>query len=114
MAYETGIYNSLWSKYRPVVLQMMKASAAEAQQYKLSGHEFKAGGEKNKTGYSFMLEVFNGKALNSISTSTVAKDLLTVLQNSKTGVQLMSESIFEIKMDKHYILHIKRKEIEYD
>ena len=106
---ESNIYFSLWSKYRPVILQLMKASANEAQQYKLSAHEFKAIGDKNKSGYVFALETQDGKASNNIAGSAPAKDLLMVLQQSKTGALLLSEASYQLKLDKQFVFHVTRK-----
>jgi len=90
----------------------MSAAATEPQQYKLFAHEFKAMGEKVKKGYTFQLHAANGKALNNIKGSTVAQDLLQVLQQSKTATQLMAEATFELSMDKHFVLQVNRKENE--
>jgi hypothetical protein len=108
---EPNYYTALWNKYRPVILQLMTASATEPQQYKLFPHEFKASGEKVKSGYTFLLEVANGKAVNSIKTSTVAKDLLQVLQQSKRAMELTSEATYALNLDKHFVLHVVRKEV---
>jgi hypothetical protein len=107
---ELNLYTSLWNKYRPVILKLMSSAVTEPQQYKLFPHEFKAIGEKVKKGYSFTLQVSNGKALNKIKDSTVAQDLLQVLQQSKTATQLMTEATFELSMDKHFVLQVIRKE----
>ena len=109
---ELNLYTSLWNKYRPVILKLMSAAATEPQQYKLFAHEFKAMGEKVKKGYTFQLHAANGKALNNIKGSTVAQDLLQVLQQSKTATQLMTEATFELSMDKHFVLQVNRKEKE--
>jgi len=109
---ELNLYTSLWNKYRPVILKLMSAAATEPQQYKLFAHEFKAMGEKVKKGYTFQLHAANGKALNNIKGSTVAQDLLQVLQQSKTATQLMTEATFELSMDKHFVLQVNRKENE--
>ena len=106
---ELSHYASLWSKYRPVILQLMLAAAKDPQQYKLSAHEFKAVGLKEKTGYSFTLEVSHGKAINNIKASNVAKDLLQVLQQSQKASQLMREAVYELSMDKQFVLHVTRK-----
>ena len=87
----------------------MIASGTEPQQYKLSGHEFKAIGIREKTGFSFVLEASEGKALNNIKGSNVARDLLHVLQQSQKASQLMKEAVYELKMDKHFVLHVSRK-----
>lgn len=111
MLAESNPYSSLWNKYRPVILQLMSAAVENGpQQYKLFAHEFKAIGQKEKTGFSFILEASHGKALNNIKTSTVAKNLLQVLQQSKRASELMGEAPYELSMDKHFVLRVNRKE----
>ena len=109
MYYESNHYASLWSKYRPVILQLMMAAGTSPQQYKLSAHEFKAIGQREKTGFSFVLEASGGKAVNNIKGSNVARDLLHVLQQSQKASQLMKEGVYELKMDKQFMLHVTRK-----
>ncbi len=110
MLVELNAYTSLWNKYRPVILKMMSSAVNEPQQYKFFSHEFKAVGERVKGGYSFSLEVANGKAVNSIKGSAVARDLLQILQQSKTAMQLTSEATYELSLDKHLVLHVTRKQ----
>jgi hypothetical protein len=106
---EFNLYASLWSKYRPVILQLMVNSGKEPQQYKLSAHEFKAASQREKLGYSFSLEVSQGKATNNIKASAVAKDLLATLQQSPKASQLMQDADYELSMDKQFVLHVTRK-----
>ena len=109
MYYESSQYASLWSKYRPVILHLMIAAHDDPQQYKLSAHEFKAVGQREKAGFSFLLEASEGKALNNIRGSNVARDLLHVLQQSQKATELMNEDVYELKMDKQFVLHVSRK-----
>ncbi len=109
MYYESNHYASLWSKYRPAILQLMMAAGTTPQQYKLSGHEFKAIGQREKAGFSFLLEAFEGKAVNNIKGSAVARDLLHVLQQSQKASQLMKEAVYELKLDKQFVFHVTRK-----
>jgi hypothetical protein len=74
----------------------------------LSAHEFKAVGRREKA-YSFVLEVSQGKALNNIKGSTVARDLLGILQQSQKGSQLMREAIYELSLDKQFVFHVTRR-----
>jgi hypothetical protein len=112
MLAESNPYSSLWNKYRPVILQLMSAAVENGpQQYKLFAHEFKAVGQKEKSGFSFVLEASHGRALNNIKTSTVAKNLLQVLQQSKRASELMSEAPYELTLDKHFVFHVNRKEV---
>jgi hypothetical protein len=80
------------------------------QQYKLFAHEFRAIGQKEKSGFSFVLEASEGRALNNIKTSTVAKNLLQVLQQSPRASELMSQAPYELSMDKHFVFHVTRKD----
>lgn len=112
MLAESNPYSTLWNKYRPVILQLMSAAVENGpQHYKLFAHEFKAVGQKEKSGFSFVLEASNGKALNNIKTSTVAKNLLQVLQQSKRASELMSEAPYELSMDKQFVFHVTRREL---
>ena len=111
MLLENNPYTTLWNKYRPMILKLMVDAGKDSQpqQYRLFPHEFKAVGIKEKTGYSFVLEVSQGKAINKIKGSTVARDLLSVLQQSQKASQLMNEAIYELKMDKQFIFHVSKK-----
>lgn len=115
MLAESNPYSTLWNKYRPVILQLMSAAVENGpQHYKLFPHEFKAVGQKEKSGFSFVLEASNGKALNNIKTSTVAKNLLQVLQQSRRASELMSEAPYELSMDKQFVFHVTRKSVEVE
>ncbi len=106
---EGQVYTSLWNKYRPAILQLMIASSEKPQEYKLSGHEFKALNSKEKS-FTFSMQVFNGKALASTKRSVVAKDLLTVLELSKKAAELLGTQKYEFKLDKHFTLHVSQCE----
>ncbi len=111
MPVESNPYSTLWNKYRPVILQLMSAAVENGpQEYKLFAHEFKAVGQKERAGYSFTLEASHGRALNNIRSSTVAKDLLHVLQHSPRASELMSEAPYELSLDKNFVLKVVRKE----
>jgi hypothetical protein len=112
MLAESNPYSTLWNKYRPVILQLMSAAIENGpQHYKLFAHEFKAVGQREKSGFSFVLEASNGKALNNIKTSTVAKNLLQVLQQSRRASELLNEAPYELSMDKQFVFHVTRKDI---
>ena len=100
------MYTPLWNKYRPAILKMMLESAAGPQQYKLSAHVFKAMNAKQKGGYTFVLQVSKGKAVNNIRDSVVAQDLLEILQLSPKATELSEQKPYEITMDKQFVLHI--------
>ncbi len=92
-----------------MILKLMVAAEKDPQQYKLFSHEFKAVGLKEKTGYSFVLEVSHGKAVTATKGSAVARDLLGILQQSQKASQLMTEAVYELKLDKQFVFHVTRK-----
>ncbi len=92
-----------------MIIKLMSAAAQEPQQYKLYGHEFKAMGQKVKSGYSFVLEAAKGKAVNNIKGSIIAHDLLQILQTSTKAMQLMQEATYELSLDKNFIFKVSRK-----
>ncbi|MCB0490927.1 MAG: hypothetical protein KDC93_00785 [Cyclobacteriaceae bacterium] len=104
-------YAALWHKYRPAILQLMVAAEEAPQEYKFFKHEFKALNPKEKA-YAFTLEAHQGKAVNNIKGSGVAKDLLNVLSESPKASELMNGHIFEFSLDKQFMLHISRHETE--
>jgi hypothetical protein len=104
------IYTYVWSKYRPAILKLMIASEEGPQQYKFSDHEFRSINPKEKGGYAFTMNVFQGKAVNNIKASAPAKDLLYILQQSRKASELVEASTYQFTMDKRFVLHITRHE----
>jgi len=104
---QNNVYATLWNKYRPSLLKMMIAASEAPQQYKFYSHEFKALKATEKS-FSFALQVNNGKAANPTKVPAVAKDLLTVLQYSKRGSELMENQSYEFKLDRNFLLHVTR------
>jgi len=88
----------------------MLAAEEGPQEYKFFKHEFKAINPKEK-GYTFTLEAHQGKAVNNIKGSAMAKDLLYVLAESPKASELMETHIFEFSMDKQFMLHIIKHDI---
>lgn len=105
------MYAHLWSKYRPAVLKFMIDAEGGPQEYKLYGHEFKAINPKEKGGYSFVLSVYQGKAVgNDIKKSVIAQGLLAMLQRSNKANELLETAVYEFTLDKQFMLHIVRVE----
>lgn len=109
MYFESQHYAYLWNKYRPVILKLMISADKDPQHYKLSGHEFKAIGRREKAGFAFSMEVSDGKIINHVKDASVARDLLHVLQQSQKGSELMKLSVYEFRLDKQFVLWVTRK-----
>lgn len=69
--------------------------------------------EKKKTGYGFSLILSQRKAVNSIKESEAAQDLLSMLQLSPKGSELLERYSYEITLDRNFILHIQQTNIQH-
>ncbi len=107
------LYVSLWSKYRPAILQLMVAAEGGTQQYNFYGHEFKTLNPKEK-GYTFTMQAFQGRAMNDIRKSATAQDLLHVLSQSKKGAELLDATKYEFVLDKQFTLSVSTVQPEVE
>ena len=105
-------YGFFWGKYRPAMLKLMVASAEAPQQYKFSAHEVRTANPKGKGAVTFTLKFHKGNAVNDIRVSLIAKDLLRVLQQSKKASELSESSIYDFTLDKHFVLHVIKTDIQ--
>lgn len=105
-------YAHIWSKYRPVILSLMKSSADGVQSYQLSGHEFIDINPKKATGYTFTMQVHERKTLNDIRKSLLAPDLMAVLRLSASAMELSETAIYTFQMDKTFLLQISSESVE--
>lgn len=105
-----GKYTHLWHKYKPVILKLMvDAAEGEPQTYQFQRHEFADLNNQKPTGYSFKLEVLRNEKQGKV-TSSVAADLLSILQSSGKSEELTAESKYLLKMDTKFVLEVSIKE----
>jgi hypothetical protein len=102
-------YSFVWQKYRPAILKMMIDSHESPQQYQFSKHEIKGINPNERGGHSFTLRVHKARSVNDIRSSPIAKDLLSVLQNSRKASELAEAATYEFKLDKHFVLHVMKE-----
>ncbi|MBA7565563.1 hypothetical protein ES708_07248 [subsurface metagenome] len=105
---ESGKYLDLWRKYLPAIRILIKNSKHGLQKLSMSQHEFEAVGEREKAGYQFNLEFSNGKVINTISGSAVARDLRDIIYSDSTTNELISDGTYKINLDSSFILNIKK------
>jgi hypothetical protein len=107
------IYLGLWTKYRLPILQKMRAAEAEQaeQFYTLYLHEFQALGTRVQSGYSFNLEISNGRVSNNIAGTAVARDLYEMLKQSEAAKKLMENRVWSFKMGRDFKLKISSQAI---
>lgn len=108
MSTEQHKYLILWKKYRPIIVSKMKSlNDNESDTYRLSEHEFLSIGNRESAGYTFNIQIRNGRIDNNLSGSAVARDLKLVLFESETVFSLIRKKNYTIRMDQKFVLHIE-------
>ncbi len=103
-------YTYLWGKYRPALLRLMIDSNDGPQTYKFSAHEFTAANPR-KVSHAFTLKVHRNRAVNDIRSIAIAKDLLSVLQQSGKASELAETSVYGFTMDRNFVLQVIKEKI---
>ena len=100
-------YLQTWKKYIPVIRLYLKKSVTEDQQFKLNITDFESAGDRGKSGYTFNLQMENGKVTNNISGSAVARDLFELLKADEVIKAFLQEKSVKISVGKSFMLTIK-------
>lgn len=104
-------YLQTWKKYIPVIRLYLKKSLTEDQQFKLNITDFESAGDRGKSGYTFNLQMENGKVTNNISGSAVARDLFELLKADEIIKAFLQEKSVKISVGKSFMLTIKTNHI---
>jgi hypothetical protein len=100
-------YLTTWKRYLPVIRLHLKKSLNEEQQFKLNIQDFESAGDRGKSGYIFSLTMENGKVLNSVGGSAVARDLYEVLRSDEAVKAILQDKSVKISVGKTFVLTIK-------
>ncbi len=104
-------YLQTWKKYLPVIRLHLKRSLTEEQSFKLNITDFESAGDRGKSGYTFNLQMENGKPTNNISGSAVARDLYEALKSDETVKAMLQDKNVKISVGKAFLLNIKTTHI---
>jgi hypothetical protein len=104
-------YLTTWRRYLPVIRLHLKRSLAEDQQFKLNITDFESAGDRGKSGYTFNLTMENGKVVNNISGSAVARDLYEALKSDDAIKAMLQDKNIKISVGKSFMLSIKTSHI---
>ncbi|MGZ3889384.1 MAG: hypothetical protein ACXVI9_02680 [Mucilaginibacter sp.] len=104
-------YLQTWKKYVPVIRLYLKKSMTEDQQFKLNITDFESAGDRGKSGYTFNLQMENGKPTNNISGSAVARDLYELLKADELIKAFLQDKSVKISVGKSFMLTIKTTHI---
>lgn len=99
------LYVPLWNKYLKII--SLALSSTEEKTIPLSQGEFTTLGNRKQSGYSFNLELLNGKVVNDISGSAVARDLHHVLLSDYVVKQKVKNRSVKINLGVDFKLHIR-------
>jgi hypothetical protein len=100
-------YLQTWKKYIPVIRLYLKKSLVEDQQFKLNITDFESAGDRGKSGYTFNLQMENGKVINNISGSAVARDLYESLKADEVIKAFLQDKSVKISVGKSFMLTVK-------
>jgi len=108
---EQRTYLQTWKKYLPVIRLHLKRSLNEEQSFKLNITDFESAGDRGKSGYTFNLQMENGKPTNNISGSAVARDLYEALKADEATKAILQGRSVKISVGKSFMLNIKTTHI---
>jgi len=101
------MYIQTWNKYLPVIKILLKRAVVEDQSLALNSSDFQKGVVKKKTGFTFFIDITEGRVNNIISASLPAKDLASILLEDATVKELFTKKDFHINLDSKFQLGIK-------
>ncbi len=105
---ETEKYIPLWTKYLPALRILFKKALESKQQLQLYKHDFEISGDRDKSGYTFNLEIKNGRVVNNIIGTAVARDLYKVLKGDERIMSFLLQNDIKLSLIKSYMLTIER------
>lgn len=108
---DEGKYLDLWMKYSAVIRLLIKKTENDNQKLQLFKHEFENGSHKAPTGYVFSVDLLNGKIMNTVSTTAIAKDLVQVLVTDVTFKTWLKTRNVKISLSKTYDLVFEKIEV---
>jgi hypothetical protein len=105
---EDGKFTLLWLKYAAVLHVLLKKTDNENQKLQLFKHEFEHSGQKQKTNVAFSIDLIQGRAVNVVSTTTIARDLWQVLDNRSSTKTMLKERKIRVSLGKSYELELEK------
>ncbi len=104
-------YLATWKKYLPIIRLHLKKSLTEDQNFKLNITDFESAGDRGKSGYTFTITIENGKVMNNISGSAVARDLFETLKSDEVIKGIFQDKNIKISVGKTFIMSFKTSHI---
>jgi hypothetical protein len=105
---EDGKFTLLWLKYAAVLHVLIKKTDNENQKLQLFKHEFENSGQKQKANVAFSIDLIQGRAVNVLATTTIARDLWQVLDNRSSSKNMLKERKIRIVLGKTFELELEK------
>jgi hypothetical protein len=105
---DEGKYLYLWMKYGAVIRLLLKKTDNENQKLQLYKHEFENVSSRSKTDYVFDLEMSNGRVVNLLKTTAVARDLAQILNSNNDTKNWLKERKVKLSMGKSFELQLEK------
>ena len=102
------MFSQTWKKYLPVIIILIKRSAAGEQTLSLNHSDFEraAGGRKIKYNFT-QLQLNNGRINTEVKHSPVAKELSVILQEDDNVSKYLKGRNLEFSLNSSFTLTIK-------
>jgi len=107
---DEGKYSHLWMKYSAVIRVLLKKTDVENQKLQLYKHEFEHSGHKRNTNFTFSFDLINGRALNIVSSTAIARDLWRVLDENSVTKNFLKDRKIKISIGKSFELQMEKIE----
>ena len=107
---EDGKFTLLWLKYAAVLHVLLKNTDTENQKLQMFKHEFENTGQKQKANVVFSIDLIQGRAVNVVATTTIARDLWQVLDNRSSSKNMLKERKIRITLGKTFELELEKIE----
>jgi hypothetical protein len=108
---EQEMYHAVWVKYLPVITLKLKQTIRNGEPAHVGMYqfEFHGSGKKRSVGHQFDLELKNGRIMNDISKTPLAKELNAVMREDQTLWPLVYSGHFSFALDGGFIFTIQKK-----
>ena len=104
-----NLYNQLWKNHLQVIALQMKNAVNGTKEIPMSKPEFEVYGNRKSSDYFINLEIDNGKVINNISGTAVARDLFACLKEDAVCNSLFANRYYKFSLGKEFILRISIK-----
>lgn len=100
------MYIIVWKKYLPVIKLLMKKAVVSDQQLGLNKTDFEKDKVPRKGNARFTFRIVNGIAQNSGAITPIARELVAVLLEDSSVMELLQQQEFTFSLNSRYELFI--------